>query len=71
MTAGDASGWFHPRGWWLDAAGARTHRAALDELGATDPRIVSDATLLDDLRGVLPLVLAHLAGEQTHFPGIR
>ncbi len=55
----------------LSDAGARTHRAALEELGATDPRIVTDPTLLEDLRHVLPLVLAHLAGEQTHFPGIE
>lgn len=54
----------------LSDAGARTHRAALEEMAMADPRIDADPSLLDDLRSVLPLALAHLAGEQTRFPGI-
>lgn len=51
----------------LSDAGIRVHKAALEELAVEGFDVVADPTILDDGVTVLPLVLAHVAGEQTHF----
>ena len=51
----------------LSDAAIRIHKAAFEEVDPTGRIIVADPTILETARSYLPLILAHLAGEETHF----
>ena len=53
----------------LSHAGVRIHKAAFEEIDPEGTTLVADPSILEG-SDVLPLVIAHLAGEETHFPAI-
>jgi hypothetical protein len=54
----------------LSDAAVRIHKAALDALAEAGAHVVVDHSILEDGAAYLPLVLAHLAGEETRFPAV-
>lgn len=53
----------------LSHAGAAIHKAAFEELDPSNRSIVADPSIIKE-NDALPLLLAHLAGEETRFPAV-
>ena len=51
----------------LSDAAIRIHKAAFEEIDPTGQVIVADPTMLDTGKSFLPLILAHIVGEETRF----